>query len=64
MRFTLTIDCDNAAFGDDSLERSRQVTMLLDETVGRMEAGNIGGPIRDANGNTVGRFGFDDGEGV
>jgi hypothetical protein len=70
MRFVLTIDCDNAAFGDTQAERNRETARLLREVAGRVTgltspvATTLGeGRLSDANGNTVGRFGFEEGGG-
>jgi hypothetical protein len=60
MRFTLTIDCDTAAFGDTFEDRQREVARILEDVsrgVGNMTAS---GTAKDANGNTVGRFGFEE----
>lgn len=61
MAFTLTIDTDNAAFGeDDDLDRADEVARILHqladhlgEAVGFLPAGDA---VRDINGNTVGRW--------
>ena len=56
MKFTLTLDTDNAAFEDD---RGQEIARILKQTAQRMTrmAGATGFsfPIRDTNGNTVGR---------
>ncbi len=57
MRFTLTIDCDNDAFGRDP---ELEVARLLHLTAKRLYDGE--GKLHDANGNTVGRFQFIDQE--
>jgi CBS domain-containing protein len=44
---------DNAAFEDDPLE---EVARILRAVADRIESGNDEGPVRDENGNTVGRF--------
>jgi len=59
MRFTLTIDCDNDAFGFDQL--APEVASLLKYAAARVASGRIAGHLADENGNTVGRFGFEDG---
>jgi hypothetical protein len=60
MKFTLEINCDNAAF--EGSGRNFEVVRILHK-LGKdfarsdsdaMESGNL----RDVNGNTVGRFGF------
>jgi hypothetical protein len=59
MRFTLTIDCDNAAFDPDP---SLEVARLLKNIVYDMDEGrgDYSGStsIRDRNGNKVGSFEF------
>lgn len=59
MRFTLTIECDNAAFADD--ERAMEVARILREVADECDAYDIGARIklRDLNGNTVGRACFE-----
>lgn len=49
----IEIATDNAAFeGNYTAEAAR----ILREIAGRIERGSHSGPIRDANGNTVGRY--------
>ena len=50
--FTLTIKTDNAAFADLETEVAR----ILRDAARRIEGGETDGKLRDANGNTVGRF--------
>jgi hypothetical protein len=50
MRFTLKIDCGNAAFSDGM--RGEEVARTEDDTDTGIHA------IRDINGNVVGDFGF------
>lgn len=62
MRFVLSIECDNAAFGDDyrgdrSQQRNEEVARILAGLAARME--NTAGvgkdwPLFDVNGNLVG----------
>lgn len=56
MRFTLTIDCDNAAFEDDP---SVEVARILADASRYVSAGYSSQPTRDSNGNTVGAWGFE-----
>jgi hypothetical protein len=64
MRFTLTINCDNADFGDTADHRNAALYILLH----RAAHGLMGGLaddgstvlVRDTNGNTVGSYGFTD----
>lgn len=76
MRFVLEIDCDNAALrcelanrpggpyreAIDSLELLRLLSRVKDALV-KHDGEAVNGTLQDVNGNTVGRFGFDDGEG-
>lgn len=52
MRFTLTIDCDNAAFEDNPRELSRIIDFAAQRSE-EMQPGDIV-PLRDYNGNNVG----------
>jgi cytochrome c-type biogenesis protein CcmH/NrfF len=54
MNFVLKVGCDNAAFEDPDIEVSR----ILREVAGRVEAGQKNGRIMDVNGNSVGEFFF------
>lgn len=59
MRFSLEINCGNAAFDDAPSEVARilrEAAKLLD--FGDFKPGD-GGGLRDANGNTVGRWRID-----
>lgn len=65
MRFTMTVDMDNAAFGEDgqgrlSVAGERELARILGNVVGQLESGNAAGTCRDANGNTVGQWGIRD----
>ena len=53
MTFTLTMETDNAAFGDDP---AAEISRLLREAARRVELGILDSPLLDANGNRVGRF--------
>jgi hypothetical protein len=55
MKFTLTIDCDNSAFGDDPVP---EVGSLLRQAADKVAMTSGVGTLRDSNGNTVGRFHF------
>ena len=51
--FTLTFQTSNAAFeGAEASETAR----ILRDIAARIESGNLEGPARDENGNTVGRY--------
>ena len=64
--FTLNIETDNEAFTGDEAEglfpgpeRRAEVARILRDAARRLtEQAHAGGPLRDANGNTVGRFDF------
>jgi hypothetical protein len=57
MEFSLTIQTDNAAFGDgDDAEMCAELARILREVAARLEAGEDTGRVRDYNGNTVGRY--------
>jgi len=67
--FHLTIETDNAAFGEDDESRAAEVARILFRLAERLAlAGQFGtdmtrepvdeGPLLDLNGNTVGRFEF------
>ena len=53
MAFALTFSTDNAAFEDGA---ATETARILREIADRIEAGDMGGAARDANGNTVGVF--------
>jgi hypothetical protein len=68
MRFTLTFECESAAF--DAIdpeasetahqnERNTETARILRYVAERVEH-NTTGPVRDVNGNTVGSYGFFD----
>jgi hypothetical protein len=61
MRFVLTIECDNAAFGgpDDEVRRTLVTAACLERIADNLRHGPTAGPVMDTNGNTVGRFGFE-----
>lgn len=54
MTFKLTIDCDSAAFGDKPHVEVGRILSRLSEHVAAF--GDSEGPIRDVNGNKVGRW--------
>lgn len=62
MRFNLSFNCDNAAFGEDETERAWEVCRILQKTARMIEESGLEeGPIAilDANGNRVGSFEFE-----
>lgn len=68
MRFVLTINCDNAAFAPTAYQEVARLLRDAAETVNpplyRRRQGELrsdGGTLRDADGNTVGHFGFMEG---
>lgn len=58
MRFTLTIDCDNAAFGEDDADLFNEVAWIIRKQAEAMDAGMQPNTLRDSNGNTVGSANF------
>ena len=64
--FTMQIDCDNAAFGENWPNLIAEVARVLRDTAMRLEA--VGSPVnytvRDINGNRVGWFRFDEHDGL
>lgn len=62
MKFTLTINCDNAAFKDDK-DPADDLYACLDELARllrvaamNVESGSVSRQLHDANGNACGRF--------
>lgn len=53
MRFTMEIDCDNAAFAD---RPELEVARILADAADRLLKGRLAGPCMDANGNRVGSW--------
>ncbi len=58
MTFTLTIDCDNAAFHEVGYRD--EIARILRDTVRKLDNGRDGGTLTDLNGNNVGTFGTTD----
>lgn len=62
MKFTLTINCDNAAFkdnknpDDDLYARLDELARLLRIAAMNVESGSVSRQLHDANGNACGRF--------
>jgi hypothetical protein len=54
--FTLKINTNNAAFGDDSSESNSEVSRILGVVSRKVEGGATSGLVLDLNGNTVGSF--------
>ncbi len=50
---TLSFRTDNAAFEDGAATESARI---LREIAKRIEGGDLAGPVRDLNGNTVGAY--------
>ena len=66
MTFTLTIDCDNAAFedlpGGEVARLLREVARLLREVAAKLDSFDDNrGKIVDVNGNSVGAWRFGEG---
>lgn len=60
MKFTLYIDCDNAAFGDDGECLEIELAAILRQAAEKIENGQQAFKLRDHNGNTVGRGELED----
>lgn len=58
--FKLEFATDSAAF--DNGNREVEAARILREIIAKMEAGSEGGPVRDLNGNTIGRWEYPDNE--
>lgn len=60
MKFTMSFDCDNAAFGDEegaeSRERLAEIERILQHLARRISRSHTSGPVVDENGNTVGSY--------
>jgi len=53
MKFNCTIKMDNAAFDN---EPGNELALILRIIAGKAEEGYIEGPVRDTNGNKVGKW--------
>lgn len=60
--FCLNIDTGNAAFGPCASDRADELARILRNLADRLarDAVGLSGPLRDANGNTVGRWTLDE----
>ena len=58
--FTLTIETDNAAFGEPGNFEHGEVARLLHKVAHTVAAGFTEGSIIDLNGNTVGHFNLEE----
>jgi hypothetical protein len=56
MKLTLTMEMDNAAFGDHDYERGDEVGRLLGKVGEKISDGYTEGGLMDYNGNTVGHW--------
>ncbi len=56
MPFTITIETDNAAFGESSQDRREEVARILHIVAGKLTSGQDDGSTFDGNGNRVGSF--------
>lgn len=61
MPFVLTIETENAAFGDDGCGAAMEVARILDDVADRLRGMEYEGTCCDTNGNTVGRFDWKEG---
>ena len=56
MKIEIKFDCDNAAFGlPDTAQFGDEVGIILRDAADKFERGYATFPLRDSNGNTVGR---------
>lgn len=62
MKFTLEIDCNNAAFADHPHGPAGEIARLLKVAAMAVERGTRGAPLYDDNGNKCGRFDIKPGE--
>jgi cytochrome c-type biogenesis protein CcmH/NrfF len=53
MQFSISIDCDNAAFKDDA---HSEIARILRVVATKLEQGQTEGTCMDYNGNRVGEF--------
>jgi hypothetical protein len=61
MKFSLTVEMDNAAFGDCDQEAAEELARILRKVANRIESNPIEpGAIMDINGNKVGEAGVMD----
>ena len=63
MTFTVTINCDNEAFGEDLEERETQIVLILHRLIRSMASEpyeKLTYPLLDTNGNRVGQAMFSD----
>lgn len=58
MTFRLEIHCENAAFGENALDRCMEVARILRTLPYDTLARNHAGKLRDFDGNTVGEWSF------
>jgi hypothetical protein len=64
--FTVKIDCDNAAFGEDDFEKTLEIERILRRVADRVHKGegmSCWETILDSNGKDVGRFALKDFQG-
>lgn len=56
--FKISIDCSNAAFDENEVDRDWELARILRAVAARVEDGSAGKAkdIHDANGNPVGQF--------
>jgi hypothetical protein len=60
MKFTLEIDCDNAAFGETPDEVTAEIIRIITPKICELACGTADCtlPLRDSNGNRVGSAKF------
>jgi len=65
MLLTITIEMDNAAFGDDGITRGYEVKRILEEATDRLTDNIQPGdccPLMDINGNAIGLWDVTEGD--
>ncbi len=56
LKFTLEIDCGNAAFNDGPNSLQQELWDILYDAANRVSDGQTAGVLKDINGNPVGSF--------
>ena len=56
MKLEITINMDNAAFGDTNEERSKECSLILERLAAKMQLYGfcVGDSLKDTNGHTMG----------
>lgn len=63
MQIEIKFNCDNAAFSEpDSYQFAEEIQRILYQAIDKFKQGYSTFPLRDSNGNTIGRAGITTGE--